>query len=60
MIWLVYKKCQCLIWHGRVVQSDPDWGTQGVLTYTKSIYESKELWTTIIPLRDGVGVSLKL
>ncbi|MFQ6112901.1 MAG: O-methyltransferase [bacterium] len=49
-----------MFWHGRVVETTPDRSTQGILKYTKSVYESKELWTTIIPLRDGVGVSLKL
>lgn len=49
-----------LIWHGRVVQPDPDAGTRGVQTYTRMIVEHPNLWTTVIPLRDGVGVSLKL
>ena len=49
-----------LLWHGRVVQPNPDRATQGVLEYTRMLYSSKELWTTIIPLRDGVGVSLRL
>ncbi|MFQ5752461.1 MAG: O-methyltransferase, partial [bacterium] len=49
-----------MLWHGRVVESNPDRSTQGVLQYTKSVYTSKELWTTIIPLRDGVGISIKV
>ncbi len=49
-----------LFWHGRVVEPHPDRATQGILQYTKSLYSSKELYTTIIPLRDGVGVSIKL
>ena len=34
--------------------------TRGIIGYTKMLYDSPDLWTTIIPLRDGVGVSLKL
>jgi predicted O-methyltransferase YrrM len=49
-----------MFWHGQVIEANPDAGTQGVLEYTKSVYESEEVWTTIIPLRDGVGISLKL
>jgi len=49
-----------LLWHGRVLDENPDRATQAVLNYTKSLYESKHLWTTILPLRDGVGLSLKL
>jgi caffeoyl-CoA O-methyltransferase len=45
---------------GRVVQENPDKSTRAVLEFNKLIYESPELWTTIIPLRDGVSVSLKL
>ncbi|NIR72877.1 O-methyltransferase [candidate division KSB1 bacterium] len=49
-----------LLWHGRVVAPDNDPATQGILQYTKNVYASKELLTTIVPLRDGVGISLKL
>ena len=49
-----------LIWNGRVVAADPDTQTQSIMEYTKMIYDSPDLYTTIIPLRDGVGVSLKL
>lgn len=45
---------------GRVVQENPDESTRAILEFNKLIYESPELWTTIIPLRDGVSVSLKL
>ncbi len=49
-----------LIWSGRVVEAEPDAQTRSIIEYTKMIYESPELWTTIIPLRDGVGISYKL
>ncbi len=49
-----------LIWSGRVVEAEQDAQTRGILGYTKMLYASPDLWTTIIPLRDGVGVSLKL
>lgn len=49
-----------LIWHGRVAEAEPDLQTLSIMEYTKSLYNSEDLWTTIIPLRDGVGVSLKL
>lgn len=49
-----------LLWHGRVLDKNPDRATQAVLNYTKSLYNSKHLLTTILPLRDGVGLSLKL
>lgn len=49
-----------LLWHGSVVETNPERSTQAVLKYTKNLYNSKALWTTIIPLRDGVGLSLKM
>lgn len=49
-----------LLWHGRVLDDNPDRATRAVVNYTRSLYDSKHLWTTILPLRDGVGLSLKL
>ncbi|MCH8872704.1 O-methyltransferase [candidate division KSB1 bacterium] len=49
-----------LIWNARVVEAEPDAQTRGIMEYTKMIYDSPDLWTTIIPLRDGVGISYKL
>ncbi len=49
-----------IIWSGRIVEPNPDDSTQGILEFTKLLYTSKQLFTTIIPLRDGVSVSIKL
>lgn len=49
-----------VLWHGRVVSGDSDKSTQGVLEFNRMAYESPEVDTTIIPLRDGVAVSMKL
>jgi len=48
------------LWHGRVVSGDKDPDTQGVLKFNQLAYQSPEVFTTIIPLRDGVAVSMKL
>jgi len=48
------------LWSGKVLNHKPDSDTAGILTYNRLIYSSKELFTTIIPLRDGVSVSVKL
>jgi caffeoyl-CoA O-methyltransferase len=49
-----------VIRHGRVVERNPDISTKAILEYNRLTYESPKLWTTIIPLRDGVSVSVKL
>ncbi len=48
------------LWNGKVLDNIPDAATAGVLTYTRLAYSSRELFNTIIPLRDGVIVSVKL
>jgi len=45
---------------GKILDRKPDAGTAGILTYNRLVYSSKELFTTIIPLRDGVSVSVRL
>ena len=42
---------------GRVLETPPDEGTAGVLAYTRKAMEHPDLWTVILPVRDGVGVS---
>jgi caffeoyl-CoA O-methyltransferase len=45
---------------GRVVEEKPDTSTKAIMEFNRLIYNTDGLWTTIIPLRDGVSVSLKL
>lgn len=49
-----------LLWHGEVLSKDPDEATQGIQEFTRLIYDSKELFTTILPVRDGISVSIKI
>ncbi len=49
-----------LLWDGRILAEEPDESSIGVLKYTEMIYKRKELFTTIIPLRDGISISIKL
>ncbi len=51
-----------VLWHGRVgapLKPDDD-ATRAILEFNRLIYNSPEFYTTILPLRDGVGVCLKL
>ena len=48
-----------VLWSGRVAQPDPDASTQAILEFNRLLYQSKELFTTILPLRDGVAVCVK-
>jgi caffeoyl-CoA O-methyltransferase len=51
-----------VLWHGRVGKpvKPGDTHTQGVLEFNKLLYSSSELYTTILPLRDGVAVAMKV
>jgi caffeoyl-CoA O-methyltransferase len=49
-----------VLWHGRVATGDQQPSTLGVLKFNQLAYGSPDVLTTIIPLRDGVAVSLKL
>ena len=49
------------LWHGRIVNNpQPDVYTQGVLEYNQLVMSAENLWTTILPVRDGLAISVKL
>ncbi len=48
-----------VLWSGRVLDAEPDEATRGILEYTRLIFESPEFFSTILPIRDGVSVSLR-
>ncbi|MFY9843469.1 MAG: O-methyltransferase [Terriglobales bacterium] len=48
-----------VLWSGKLRQPNPDAQTKAILEFNKLIYESKDLFTTILPIRDGVAVCLK-
>jgi len=48
-----------VLWSGKVAQPNPDETTRAILEFNKLICESKELFTTILPIRDGVSVCVK-
>ncbi len=48
-----------LLWFGKVAEPDPDASTRGILEFTRALYAAPDFFTTIVPLRDGVGLSFK-
>lgn len=48
-----------VLWSGKVSRPNPDAETKAILEFNKLIYESKDLFTTILPLRDGISVCVK-
>ncbi|MGD0467167.1 MAG: O-methyltransferase [Terriglobales bacterium] len=48
-----------VLWKGKLRKPNPDAQTKAILEFNKLIYESKDLFTTILPIRDGVSVCMK-
>jgi predicted O-methyltransferase YrrM len=48
-----------VLWSGKLRKPNPDAETKAILEFNRLIYESKDLFTTILPLRDGVAVCIK-
>jgi caffeoyl-CoA O-methyltransferase len=48
-----------VLWSGRVAQKDPDKTTKAILEFNRLLYSSPDLFTTILPIRDGVAVAIK-
>ena len=49
-----------VLWSGRVARPDPDETTRAIQTYNAAAFAAEDLASIIVPLRDGVGVHLKL
>jgi caffeoyl-CoA O-methyltransferase len=48
-----------VLWSGRVAEKNPDARTKAILEFNRKLYDSKEYYTTILPIRDGLAVALK-
>ena len=49
-----------VLWSGRVAEINPtDARTKAVLEFNRKLYDSREFYTTILPIRDGLAVALK-
>jgi len=50
-----------VLWSGRVAdKSVKDRDTEGVRSFNKMLYADERYYTTIIPLRDGVAIGLRV
>jgi caffeoyl-CoA O-methyltransferase len=57
-----YIVCDNALWSGKVIEppGQQDADTRGVLRYNKEAFAAADLLTTIVPIRDGVALSLKV
>lgn len=49
-----------LIWSGKVCDRNPDENTRAIMKFTNSLYADSRFFTTIMPVRDGVAIALRL
>ena len=49
-----------MLWSGRVLRKRADRNSRGVQELTRLLYRAPDFYTTLLPIRDGVTVSLKL
>jgi len=49
-----------VLWSGKVAQEKPsEASTKAILEFNRLLYNSTDLFTTILPIRDGVAVAIK-
>ena len=48
------------LWHGRVVEENGDKDTEGLRRFNDFMFSQQEFFSSIIPLRDGVLLALRL
>jgi predicted O-methyltransferase YrrM len=48
-----------VLWSGRVAKPNPDAQTKAILELNRLMYQSPDVFTTILPLRDGISVCVK-
>lgn len=49
-----------VLWSGRVAEENhTDSRTKAIMEFNRKLYDSKEFFTTILPIRDGLAVALK-
>src|SRR5271163_455968 len=48
-----------VLWSGRVTEAPKDDNTRGILEFNHTVFGSPELFSVIVPLRDGVAICRK-
>lgn len=49
-----------IIWSGKVVHKKPDKTTRAIMAFTNQLYADSRFFTTVLPVRDGISLSIRL
>jgi len=52
--------CDNILWSGRVMEKKPDKTSRAIIEFTNNIYRDSRFFTTIMPIRDGLSISVRL
>ena len=48
-----------VLWSGRILNDNPDQSTKAILEFNRKIFETDGVFSSIIPVRDGLGIVVK-
>lgn len=48
-----------MIWSGKVCEKNPDETTRAIIEFTKKLYDDSRFYTSIMPIRDGIGLAVR-
>lgn len=48
-----------VLWSGRIFDDNPDETTRGILEFNRKLFDSNDIFSSIIPIRDGLGIAVK-
>jgi caffeoyl-CoA O-methyltransferase len=49
-----------VLWSGRILNKKPDESTVAILEFNRRLFNSPELFASILPIRDGLGMAVKI
>ncbi|MBD3168593.1 MAG: methyltransferase domain-containing protein [candidate division Zixibacteria bacterium] len=49
-----------VLWSGRIFDDEPTESTKGIIEFNRMLFSSEDVISTIIPIRDGLGIAVKL
>ncbi len=49
-----------LLWSGKVYDKSPDETTKAIIEFTQQLYRDSRFFTSVLPIRDGLGMAIRL
>jgi caffeoyl-CoA O-methyltransferase len=49
-----------VLWSGRILDTKPDKSTQAILEFNRRLFNSPDILSSIMPVRDGLGMAVKI